>query len=178
MNEERVQGKKPDEIYCPSCAKPIGKDVVVCPNCGVQVKELKVSAEARAMTPEEELEEGRKQLGGVKVLYWFVIVVLALCLIIFIPVIITSPQLMEGTYTGVNVVQSIMVLIFVFGICIAICVIPLVGIIKRKPFVVPYTRVILIITMIVFFPLGTIIGATLWKRINHPLAKKYLNYGT
>lgn len=51
MNEERIQGKKPDEIYCPSCAKPIKKDALVCPNCGVQVKELKVSAEAKAMTP-------------------------------------------------------------------------------------------------------------------------------
>jgi len=173
MNQE----KKPDEIYCPSCAKPIKKDVVVCPNCGVQVKELKVSAEARAMTPEEELEEGRKQLGGVKVLYWFVIVVLALYLIIFIPVIISSPQLTEETYTVGSIAQYIMVLIFSFGIGMAIYVIPLVGIIKRKPFVVPYTRVLLIITMIGGFPIGTIIGATLWKRIKHPLAKKYLNYG-
>jgi len=177
MNEGRVQEKKPDEIYCPSCAKPIKKDAVVCPNCGVQVKELKVSAEAKAMTPEEELEEGRKQLGGVKVLYWFVIVVLALYLIIMIPLTIASPHLMEGTYTAGNIAQSIMVLIFVFGIGMALYIIPLVGIIKRKPFSVPFTRVILIITMF-GFPLGTIIGAALWKRINHPLAKKYLNYGT
>ena len=177
MNEERVQEKKPDEIYCPSCAKPIKKDAVVCPNCGVQVKELKVSAEAKAMTPEEELEEGRKQLGGVKVLYWFVIVVLVLYLIVMIPLTITSPQLMEGTYAGVNIVQSIMVMIFVFGICMAIYIIPLVGIIKRKPFVVPYTRVLLIIIMIGGFPIGTIIGGVLWGRIKHPLAKKYLNYG-
>lgn len=177
MNEERVQGKKPDEIYCPGCAKPIKKDVVVCPNCGVQVKELKVSAEAKAMTSEEEMEEGRKQLGGVKVLYWFVIVVFTLCLIYFISLIITSPQLIGETYTAGGIAQYIMVLIFVFGIYIAICVIPLVGIIKRKPFSVPFTRVILIITMF-GFPLGTIIGATLWKRINHSLAKKYLNYGT
>jgi len=176
MNEGRVQEKKPDEIYCPSCAKPIKKDAVVCPNCGVQVKELKVSAEAKAMTPEEELEEGRKQLGGVKVLYWFVIVVLALYLIIFIPMTIASPQLLKGTYTAGNIAQSIMVLIFVFGIGMALYIIPLVGIIKRKPFSVPFTRVILIITMF-GFPLGTIIGAALWKRINHPLAKKYLNYG-
>jgi len=176
MDEERVQEKKPDEIYCPSCAKPIKKDAVVCPNCGVQIKELKVSAEAKAMTPEEELEEGRKQLGGVKVLYWFVIVVLSLYLIIFIPMTIASPQLLKGTYTVGSITQSIMVLIFVFGIGMALYIIPLVGIIKRKPFSVPFTRVILIITMF-GFPLGTIIGAALWKRINHPLAKKYLNYG-
>jgi rRNA maturation endonuclease Nob1 len=66
MNEGVIQEKKPDEIYCPSCAKPIKKDAVICPNCGVQVKELKVSAEVKTMTPEQELEEGKRQLGGVK----------------------------------------------------------------------------------------------------------------
>ena len=174
MNEESMQTKKPDEIYCPGCGKPIKKDAVVCPHCGIQIKELKVST---VMSPEEELAEGRKQLGGVKVLYWFAIVVLALYLVVFIPLILSSPQLLEKTPTAGNIIQSIMVLIFVFGICMALYIIPLVGIIKRRPYSVPFTRVILIITMIVFFPLGTIIGATLWKRINNPAAKKYLNYG-
>ena len=168
-----MQTKKPDEIYCPGCGKPIKKDAVVCPHCGVQVKELKVST---AMSPEEELVEGRKQLGGVRVFYWFVIVVLALYLVVFIPLILSSPQLLEKTPTAGNIVQSIIVLIFVFGICMALYIIPLVGIIKRKPYSVPFTRVMLIITMF-GFPIGTIIGAALWKRINHPAAKKYLNYG-
>lgn len=35
--------KKPDEIYCPNCAKPIKKDAIVCPYCGEQAKEFKVS---------------------------------------------------------------------------------------------------------------------------------------
>ncbi|MBN1383281.1 MAG: hypothetical protein JW983_00170 [Elusimicrobia bacterium] len=175
MNGEDIQEKKPDEIYCPSCARPIKKDAVVCPHCGVQVKELKVSAEVRAMAPEEELEEGRRQLGGVKVFYWFVIVVLAFYLVVFVPVFITSPQSM-GTYIGSYSLSGVITLVFVFGIGMAIYIAPLVGIIKRKPFSVPFTRVILIITMF-GFPIGTIIGATLWKRINHPLAKKYLHYG-
>lgn len=177
MNEGGIQEKKPDEIYCPSCAKPIKKDAVVCPYCGVQVKELKVSTETITMTPEQELEEGRMQLGGVKAYYWFVIVVLALYMIVFIPLIIISPETVRGMYTVVNIIQYMLILIFSFGIWMALYIIPLVGIIKRKPFSVPYTRVILIITMF-GFPIGTIIGATLWKRINHPLAKKYLNYGT
>ena len=129
------------------------------------------------MTPEQELEEGRMQLGGVKAYYWFVIVVLALYMIVFIPLIIISPETVRGMYTVVNIIQYMLILIFSFGIWMALYIIPLVGIIKRKPFSVPYTRVILIITMF-GFPIGTIIGATLWKRINHPLAKKYLNYGT
>jgi len=172
MNEENIQTKKPDEIYCPGCGKPIKKDAVVCPHCGVQVKELKVST---AMSPEEELAEGRKQLGGVRVFYWFAIGVLALYLI-FVSLMIASPQQIGTPLTGVNIVQSIIILIFVFGIMIALYIIPLVGIIKRKPYSVPFTRVLLIITMF-GFPIGTIIGAALWKRINHPAAKKYLNYG-
>ena len=176
MNEGGIQEKKLDEIYCPSCAKPIKKDAVVCPHCGVQTKELKVSAETMALTPEQEQEEGRRQLGGVKAWFWFVIVIMALYLIVFIPLIATSPQILEGTSAGGNIVQSIIVLIFVFGIGMALYIIPLVGIIKRRPFSVPFTRVMLIITMF-GFPIGTIIGATLWKRINHPLAKKYLNFG-
>jgi hypothetical protein len=43
MNEENIQSKKPDEIYCPNCAKPISKQAVICPSCGVQIKELNVS---------------------------------------------------------------------------------------------------------------------------------------
>ncbi len=176
MNGEGIQEKKPDEIYCPSCAKPIKKDAVVCPHCGVQVKELKVSTEVKTMTPEQELEEGRKQLGGIKAYYWFVIVVLSLYFIIFIPLVIISPQTVEGIYAVGNIIQYILILIFVFGIWMALYIIPLVGIIKRKPFSVPFTRVMLILTMF-GFPIGTIIGAVLWQRINHPLAKKYLNYG-
>jgi hypothetical protein len=175
MAEDKIQEKKPDEIYCPSCAKPIKKEAVVCPYCGVQVKELKMSAEVKTMTLEQELEEGRRQLGGVKVLYWFVIVVLALYIVVFIPVIITSPETMGVIRTGEGMAQNIIVLLLVFGAGIAFYAIPLAGIIKRKPFSVPFTRVILVITMFAF-PIGTIIGATLWKRINHPLAKKYLNY--
>ena len=112
----------------------------------------------------------------VKVLYWFAIVVLALYLIVMISLIIASPKLVEGTYIAGNNAQYIMIMISYFGIGMALYIIPLVGIIKRKPFSVTFTRVILIITMF-GFPLGTIIGVTLWKRINHPLAKKYLNYG-
>jgi len=42
--QENIQPKKEDEIYCPSCAKPIKKGVVVCPHCGVQVKDLRIGA--------------------------------------------------------------------------------------------------------------------------------------
>jgi len=177
MSEEKVQEKKPDEIYCPSCAKPIKKDAVVCPHCGVQIKELKVATETITMTPEQELEEGRRQLGGIKAYYWFVIVVVALYLMVFIPIISFSSYTMEGFYTVlINTFQYLPIMILVFGTWLAVYIIPLIGIIQRKPFSVIYTRVILILTMF-SFPIGTIIGAVLWGRINHPLAKKYLNFG-
>ena len=35
--------KKDSEIFCPECAKPINRKAVICPHCGVQVKELKTS---------------------------------------------------------------------------------------------------------------------------------------
>ena len=123
------------------------------------------------------LEEGRKQLGGVKVFYWFVIAFLAFNLIACISTIIASPQLMEGSYTEGSVAQGIIVLIFVFGILMTLYIIPLVGIIKRRPWSVPFTRAILVITMF-GFPIGTIIGAVLWGRINDSSTKEYLNYGT
>jgi len=34
----------------------------------------------------------------------------------------------------------------------------------------------LVVSMVFFFPVGTIIGAILWKRFNYPLSKKYLDY--
>jgi hypothetical protein len=66
--------------------------------------------------------------------------------------------------------------IFIFSLFIVLYTISLVGIIKRRPFAVPFTRGMLIVTML-GFPIGTIIGVVLWRRINNPVAKKYLNYG-
>jgi len=65
MNDESVQIKKPDEIYCPNCATPIKKDAVMCPYCGVMVKELKVSTIVKEPIDEEKvvkfLKEGKSR---------------------------------------------------------------------------------------------------------------------
>ena len=58
MEEEKVLGKQPDEIYCPNCAKPVNKETVVCPNCGVQVKEVKVSPETIVLKSFEKNSDG------------------------------------------------------------------------------------------------------------------------
>ena len=62
MEEEKIQTKKPDEVYCPNCAKPINKEAVVCPNCGVQVKEVKVSPETIVLKSFEKNSDGANYL--------------------------------------------------------------------------------------------------------------------
>jgi len=176
MEELDTQERKLDEIYCPSCGKPISKDAVVCPKCGVQVKELKVSqtsTESKTITPEEEMREGSIQLSGVRGWFWFMSVIFALNLIALPVVVFIQPNTYDN---AIQVMGSVIGIIIGGGIWLALFAVPLAGVIKREPFSVPFVRVMLVITMF-FFPIGTIIGAVLWKRINHPLAKKYLNYG-
>ena len=58
----------------------------------------------------------------------------------------------------------------------ALFVVELIGLYQRKAFAVPLGRAALVVTMVLFFPVGTIFGGIMWKRFNHPMAKKYLNY--
>ena len=58
----------------------------------------------------------------------------------------------------------------------ALYIVELVGLYQRKAFAVPLGRAVLVVTMVFFFPIGTIFGGVMWKRFNHPLTKKYLNY--
>ncbi|MBM3700995.1 MAG: hypothetical protein FJW68_08825 [Actinobacteria bacterium] len=61
-------------------------------------------------------------------------------------------------------------------IFVALFVAALVGLYIRKSWAVPVGRAGLVVSMVIFFPVGTIFGAILWKRYNDPEAKKYLNY--
>lgn len=58
----------------------------------------------------------------------------------------------------------------------ALFVVELIGLYQRKAFAVPLGRAALVVTMVFFFPIGTIFGGIMWKRFNHPMTKKYLNY--
>lgn len=42
MNDEIVNLKGEDEIYCPECGKTIKRNAVICSYCGIQVKALVV----------------------------------------------------------------------------------------------------------------------------------------
>jgi len=52
--------------------------------------------------------------------------------------------------------------IFLFGVMMALYIIPLVGINKRRAYSVPFTRAMLVLTML-GFPVGTIIGESYGK---------------
>ncbi|MHB8279112.1 MAG: zinc ribbon domain-containing protein [Candidatus Humimicrobiaceae bacterium] len=181
MNEEITRIKSSDEIYCPECGKPVKKDAVVCVNCGVQLKELKVSQPYQPPRPSPVsaplinaiLEEGSFQLSGIRGFYWFFIVIYTLAYIAGTISLIVSSNNVFG-YPGFFK-STLIIIAAAYIVILALYIIPLAGIIQRKPFSVPFTRAMLIISMF-NFPIGTIIGGVLWKRINHPAAKKYLNY--
>lgn len=58
----------------------------------------------------------------------------------------------------------------------ALYIAELIGLYQRKAFAVPLGRAVLVVTMVFFFPIGTIFGGVMWKRFNNPVVKKYLNY--
>ena len=58
----------------------------------------------------------------------------------------------------------------------ALFIVELIGLYQRKAFAVPLGRAVLVVTMVFFFPVGTIFGGVMWKRFNHLMTKKYLNY--
>lgn len=124
---------------------------------------------------QQELEQGRKVLGGVIILLWVVAILTGIGYfsrewgLLFLRGI----NLGDVNFGPVRVGLPSSNGAFIF---FALYVASLVGIYIKKPWAVPLGRAALVITMIIFFPVGTIFGAILWKRFNDPLAKKYLNY--
>jgi len=118
----------------------------------------------------EELNQGKKVLGGIFILFWIIAVLAGLGL--------TSLSWLPGfvrdfSWGPVDIGLPSSNATFIF---LALYVVELVGLYMRKAWAVPLGRAGLVVTMVVFFPVGTIFGAILWKRINDPVAKKYLNY--
>lgn len=120
---------------------------------------------------QKELEQGKKVLGGIIILFWVTAIITGLGLLSVNYGNWFTRSLHVGPIT-VSPPASDMSILF-----LAVFVIELVGLYIRKPFAVPLGRAGLVVTMVIFFPVGTIFGAILWKRINDPAAKKYLNYG-
>ena len=121
-------------------------------------------------TKQDSSEQGKKILEGVTILFWVVAIIAGLGMF--------SMNFGSFFNKGMHLGP------FQFGmpafsnsiIFVALFVLELVGLYMRKKWAVPLGRAGLVVTMVIFFPVGTIFGAILWKRINDPLAKKYLNY--
>ena len=134
----------------------------------------------------EELREGNKQLGGIRIWYWIASIFTLISIIInaiyipYIPYIyLTYRRLginLEQIISQRTFILFIIVNIVVVFIFLIILIIGLVGLKNRRPYSIPLGRAILVLTML-NVPIGTIIGAILWGRLRHPAAKKYLNYG-
>jgi ABC-type transport system involved in multi-copper enzyme maturation permease subunit len=120
----------------------------------------------------KEIGEGKKVLGGVLILLWVAGVITWLGLMSF-----NLFSWIPGWIPGVNMAGKFTDSSDILSIAIpAVYVAALIGLYIRKGWAVPVTRAAIVVTMVIFFPVGTIFGAIVWKRINDPVAKRYLNY--
>jgi hypothetical protein len=130
----------------------------------------------------EELREGKRQLEGVLILCWVMAFLTGAAIIFGLgPIGYMGGHLGDffNISNAADVLRNIASLPFriTYSLIIpALYIIELVGIYQRRAFAVPLGRAVLIVTMVLFFPIGTIVGAVLWKRFNNPLAKKFLGY--
>jgi len=133
---------------------------------------------------EKELKEGKKQLEGVLILCWVMAILTGIGILSgfgwgYLGILSNYLYNPFTLHTATDVVKNLISFPFrmVYSLIVpALYVVELVGIYQRKAFAVPLGRAVLVVTMVFFFPVGTIIGAILWKRFNHPLSKRYLNY--
>jgi len=134
----------------------------------------------------EDLKEGKKQLEGVIILCWVMAIITGFVVFLGLGRGLHPGGLFTGYFDGaINMyrVSDIIKNIVTFPINMAysmilpaLYVLELIGLYKRRSFAVPLGRAVLVVTMVLFFPVGTIFGAILWKRFNNPVSKKYLNY--
>ena len=125
----------------------------------------------------EEINEGKRILKGPRVVFWISLVLAILGAISSIVSFFTDTL---TAWAGAGSVWAL--LGSIFGLILAIIWVllywvELSGLIKGgKPYAVGLGRFLLIWMMIFTFPIGTIIGAIVWKRFSDPAAQKYLNY--
>ena len=124
------------------------------------------------LTKKEIEEEGKKILGGVFILLWIAGVITWLGLMSF-----NTFNFIPNWFPGFHFFNKSPDSSNIFSLAIpGLYVAALVGLYIRKGWAVPVTRAAIVVTMVIFFPIGTIFGAIVWKRINDKVAKKYLNY--
>jgi uncharacterized membrane protein YfcA len=129
----------------------------------------------------DESNNVKKYLVGVRVWSWVAIGLTAIILTISALILIWTLRKMSILPPSNDVIYPPFLIpgsvfgISVGAIIIALYLIAIFGINNKKTFSVKLVRTLLILTMF-SFPIGTIIGAVLLRRINNPMVKKYFNY--
>jgi hypothetical protein len=122
----------------------------------------------------------KKYLVGIRIWLWTALVITSIIIIISIFILAWTLRSMSILHPSPDVIYPpFLIPGSIFGIIVGAAVITLYaitifGINKRKKFSVKLIRVLLILTML-SFPIGTVIGALLLRRINNPIVKLYLS---
>jgi len=124
----------------------------------------------------EEIGKGKKQLSGPKNIFWIAFVILIIGAIGTVVSFFTGFFGLFSESGGVLTILSSIASLGLAILWVVLVVVELVGIGRGRPYAVGLGRFLLIMIMIFTFPVGTIIGAIVWKRFSHPAAQKYLNY--
>ena len=132
----------------------------------------------------KEIKTGKKQIEGPLILCWILAIFLGMGIfsgIIWGPIGFLTNYL-EAPFTFIAISELARDFVgFPFKMMYsllapALFIVELIGLYQRKAFAVPLGRAALVVTMVFFFPVGTIFGGVMWKRFNHTMTKKYLNY--
>ena len=122
----------------------------------------------------------KKYLVGIRTWSWIAIVITSIIFIISILILAWTLRSMSILHPSPDVIYPpFMIPGSIFGISVGAAVIILYaiaifGINKRKRFSIKLIKTLLILTMF-SFPIGTVIGALLLRRINNPIVKFYFN---
>lgn len=128
----------------------------------------------------EEITEGKRLLKGPRVVFWISLVLGIIGVICGIASFFTDIFSFAGSWAPAGSVWILVGSIFELLCSVLFAIlywVELSGLIKGgKPYTVGLGRFLLIWMMVFTFPVGTIIGAIVWKRLSDPAAQKYLNY--
>ena len=122
----------------------------------------------------------KKYLVGIRTWSWIAIAITSIIFIISIFILAWTLRSMSILHPSPDVIYPpFLIPGSIFGIIVGAAVITLYtiaifGINNRKKFSVKLIRVLLILAMF-SFPIGTVIGAILLRRINNPIMKFYFN---
>ena len=161
--------------YCEHCGKEINKLATFCPYCGSQVKTVKTEiVKKEVITPidqkrNQELEkEAAKQLVGIQI-----IAILGICLwfVLWISAIFNSIDTAIN-YDPIEGLSMFLILTLLFGGLLFLNLMGILGVVRRKAYAIPICRAVLLMNA------GLIFLIMLWPRLNKPLVKWYLNYGS